>query len=194
MKLTSLRIQELLEYSPHRNIEGLRTALNRHAGVKLTREEARNLVVNGCEGEIAEIAAYELGINAKYKPSYKVKIKEVQTQEGRLPVGVSRLPSGNYQVTISNNKKREYLGSFTTPEEALEVRNKRALELGLAQQSMRLRTKYIGVYRKKNKFYAEITIKGKKQLLGSHPTAIEAALAYNLKAAPIGRRINEVHI
>ena len=55
-------------------------------------------------------------------------------------------------------------------------------------------SKFRGVYRAKNnsKFQACITVLGVQNNLGSFETEIEAALAYNNIAKPLGRKLNEV--
>lgn len=142
MKLSSLEIQQALEYSKVRNVNGLCRALNRHWGVDLDYSKTRKFVTEGANGVMACHIAHELGLAtpALYVPLYK-------PNNDKIPPA---------------KKETEFKG--------------------------------ISWIENREKWVAQITVLNKKRYLGSFESEIEAALAYNKVAEPLGRKINEVSV
>ena len=53
----------------------------------------------------------------------------IRNQKHKKSLGVKKVPSGKYQATIMKDGKSIYLGTFSTFEEAQNIRNQKEIEL-----------------------------------------------------------------
>jgi len=193
MKLSSKQIIETLTYSPLKDIERLSEVINKHNDICFGEDETRELVVNGVDGYIGDVIAYELGLNPRYKPKYKQPPMKIKSQ---LPMGIYPHGVDKYQVSISHKSVKYYLGIFSSLKCALDAWNKKAIEIGRKPQKLGKRRKPVGVYyhRKRKVYLAKITVNGTESRLGTFRNQKDAAIAYNKIAKPLGRPLNEVYI
>lgn len=200
MKLSSLEIQQSLEYSKVKNVNGLCRALNKHVGVNFKYENTRKYVTEGAEGLIAAHIAHELGLPTPkgYVAFYKTEVEKQKAKENyatEMPTGVS-LRGTVYQVAVTHKYKKHYVGTYKNISDAVKARNKKAAELGKRFTKRDNKRNYKGVYKRDNydHFYSKITVNGKIKYLGSYQSEAEAALAYNEAAAKYGHTVNKVSV
>ena len=106
-----------------------------------------------------------------------------------------------YQAQITVDGKSQGIGTFDTPKEAAQAYDRAAIQAGRPTSKLNFldqvpknykpkkkklssgnTTGFTGVYRRGNRFQAQITIGGKKQNIGVFGTAKEAAEAYDQAA------------
>ena len=192
MKLSSKQIIETLTYSPVKDFKRLLIAVNKHKGIKFKDRQALiDACYNGLDGHTGDVVAYELGMSVKgFTPVYKSKKRKKVAGLVKPPRNVRHTTCGNFDVAVNHNKKRYYLGTFNSLNEAILARDKKFSELGKRIPNSR---DYRGVMRKKDGYYSRIHIAGIMYEEGPFKSALLAAISYNHKAAPLGRYLNEVN-
>ena len=115
--------------------------------------------------------------------------------------GVSKTKSGRFQAYIFIDGQQQYPGTFDTPKEAAQAYDRAAIQAGRPTSKLNFldqvpknykpkkkklssgnTTGFRGVYKRGNRFQAQITIGGKKKNIGVFGTAKEAAEAYDQAA------------
>ena len=136
--------------------------------------------------------------------SQKFGLKNNRSKVAVKYMGVTKIEAKKgerFRAEIYIDGKTRILGTFDTPKEAAEAYDFAAIQAGRPTSKMNfldqvpkiykpknngLRSNntigYVGVYKKKNRFRAEITIGGKKQHIGTFDTAKEAAIAFDFAA------------
>ena len=115
--------------------------------------------------------------------------------------GVTKTKSGRFEAYIVIDLKKQGLGTFDTPKEAAKAYDRAAIQAGRPTSKLNFldqvpknykpkkkklkstnTTGFTGVYKRGNRFQAQITVAGKSQNIGMFDTAKEAAEAYNQAA------------